>query len=108
MSYGQLLLTVAPVIALIALGLPLRRSGWISEAGEETLLTLIVRVLMPALIFESVVGRAVVSGSRSECERAAQQKHSQPRWRRCHPAERLGKKRCEPSRPVSYPAALRP
>lgn len=63
MSYGQLLLTVAPVIALIALGLPLRRSGWISEAGEETLLALIVRVLMPALIFESVVGRAVVSGA---------------------------------------------
>ena len=63
MSYGQLLLTVAPVIALIGLGLLLRRGGWISEGGEETLLTLIVRVLMPALIFESVVGRAVVNGA---------------------------------------------
>jgi predicted permease len=63
MSYGQLLLLVAPVIALIALGLPLRRSGWISEQGEETLLILIVRVLMPALIFESVAGGVVVSGA---------------------------------------------
>jgi predicted permease len=63
MSYGQLFLAVAPVIALIGLGLPLRRIGWISEAGEDTLLTLIVKVLMPALIFESIVLRANVSGA---------------------------------------------
>ncbi len=63
MSYGQLFLAVAPVIALIALGLPLRRLNWISEAGEETLLNLIVRVLTPALIFESVVRRATVDGA---------------------------------------------
>ncbi|MFZ5497109.1 MAG: AEC family transporter [Verrucomicrobiota bacterium] len=62
MSYGQLFLAVAPVIALIGLGLPLRRANWISEAGEETLLLLIVRVLTPALIFESVVRRATVEG----------------------------------------------
>jgi malate permease and related proteins len=63
MSYGQLFLTVAPVLALIALGLPLRRLNWISEAGEETLLTLIVKVLMPALIFESVAGHATVGAA---------------------------------------------
>jgi predicted permease len=63
MSYGQLFLAVAPVIALIGLGLPLRRMNWISEAGEETLLNLIVRVLTPCLIFESVVRRATVSGA---------------------------------------------
>ncbi len=63
MTYTQLFLAVAPVIALIGLGLPLRRAGWISEAGEETLLNLIVRVLMPCLIFESVVGRATVSAA---------------------------------------------
>jgi malate permease and related proteins len=63
MSYGQLLLAVAPVIALIGLGLPLRRAGWISEAGEDTMLSLIVRVLTPCLIFESVVRRATVDGA---------------------------------------------
>lgn len=63
MTYAQLFLAVAPVIALIALGLPLRRLNWISEAGEETLLNLIVRVLTPALIFESVVRRASVSAA---------------------------------------------
>lgn len=61
MTYGQLFLAVAPVIALIALGLPLRRANWITEAGEDTLLLLIVRVLMPALIFESVAGRTVAT-----------------------------------------------
>jgi predicted permease len=63
MSYGQLLLAVAPVIALIGLGLPLRRANWISEAGEETLLILIVRVLLPCLIFESVAKSPAVGAS---------------------------------------------
>lgn len=63
MTYGQLFLAVAPVIALIGLGLPLRRANWISEAGEETLLVLIVRVLMPCLIFESIVTRPSVGGA---------------------------------------------
>ena len=63
MSYGQLFLAVAPVMALIGLGLLLRRVNWISEAGEESLLGLIVRVLTPCLIFESVVSRATVSGA---------------------------------------------
>lgn len=62
MSYTQLLLAVAPVLALIALGLPLRRANWISEAGEQTLLNLIIRVLTPCLIFESVVRKATVAG----------------------------------------------
>ena len=61
MSYGQLFLSVAPVIALIGLGMLLRRVNWISEAGEETLLSLIVRVLTPCLIFESVVGRTAIN-----------------------------------------------
>lgn len=60
MTYSQLFLAVAPVIALIGLGLPLRRMGWISEAGEDTLLNLIVRVLTPCLIFESVAGRTAL------------------------------------------------
>ncbi len=63
MSYGQLFLAVAPVMALIGLGLLLRRVNWISEAGEETLLSLIVRVLMPCLIFESVAGRTMTGAA---------------------------------------------
>jgi len=58
MTYGQLFLAVAPVIALIGLGTLLRRLNWVSEAGEENLLGLIVRLLTPCLIFESVAGPA--------------------------------------------------
>lgn len=57
MSYGQLFLAVAPVIALIGLGTLLRRTNWVSEAGEANLMDLIVRLLTPCLIFESVAGR---------------------------------------------------
>lgn len=57
MSYGQLLITVAPVVALIGLGTLLRRTNWVSEAGEANLMDLIVRLLTPCLIFESVAGR---------------------------------------------------
>lgn len=60
MSYTALFLAVAPVVGLIGLGMLLRRVNWISEAGEENLLSLIVRVLFPCLIFESVAGHAVV------------------------------------------------
>lgn len=57
MSYGQLLIAVAPVVALIGLGTLLRRTNWVSEAGEANLMDLIVRLLTPCLIFESVAGR---------------------------------------------------
>ena len=63
MSYGQLFLAVAPVLALIGLGMGLRRVDWITEAGEETLLNLIVKVLFPCLIFESVAGQGVITGT---------------------------------------------
>ncbi len=65
MSYGQLLLAVAPVMAIIALGVVLRRMNWVSEAGEENLMGLIVHVLTPCLIFESVAGRSS-SGSAAD------------------------------------------
>lgn len=57
MSYGQLLLAVAPVVALIGLGTLLRRTNWVSEAGEANLMDLVVRLLTPCLIFESVASR---------------------------------------------------
>lgn len=56
MSYTQLLLTLLPVFAMIALGAVLRRRGWISESGEESLFNLVIKVTFPCLIFEAVVG----------------------------------------------------
>ncbi|MDI1319183.1 MAG: AEC family transporter [bacterium] len=53
--YGQLFLIILPVFALIALGVGLRRWQWITEAGEDSLFKLVVRVTFPCLILESIV-----------------------------------------------------
>lgn len=54
-SYGQLFLLILPVFAMIGLGVALRRWQWITEAGEDSLFKLVVRVTFPCLIFESIV-----------------------------------------------------
>lgn len=54
MSYGQLLLVLLPVFAIIALGVVLRRVDWIAEAAEDSLFNLVVKIFFPCLIFESV------------------------------------------------------
>ncbi len=53
-SYGQLFFVLLPVFAMIALGVGLRRWSWITEAGEDSLLKLVVNVTTPCLIFEAV------------------------------------------------------
>lgn len=53
-SYGQLFLTILPVFAMIAIGVGLRHWQWISEAAEDSLFNVVVRVTFPCLIFESV------------------------------------------------------
>ena len=55
-SYGQLFLALLPVFAMIALGVLLRRTQWITEAAEDSLLNLVVKVTFPCLIFEAVAG----------------------------------------------------
>lgn len=54
MSYGQLFLVLLPVFAMIAIGTAMRHWQWISEAGENSLFNLVIRVTTPCLIFESV------------------------------------------------------
>lgn len=59
-SYGQLVLLIIPVFAQIAIGVLVRRLGWIEAAAEKSLLRLIVNVCYPCLIFETVVGNAAL------------------------------------------------
>jgi predicted permease len=54
MSYAQLFLTLLPVLAMIALGVAMRRFQWISEMAEDSLFNLVIKVFFPCLIFESV------------------------------------------------------
>ena len=56
MSYGQLLLTLLPVFAMIGLGALLRHYDWVKEQAEDSLFNLVVKVTFPCFIFESVAG----------------------------------------------------
>lgn len=56
MSYGQLFLTILPVLAMIALGTLIRRGQWITDAGEASLFNVVVKVTFPCLIYDSVAG----------------------------------------------------
>jgi predicted permease len=53
-SYWQLLLLVAPVFALIGVGVLVHRLGWIRGDAESGLIRLVVNICYPCLIFESV------------------------------------------------------
>lgn len=55
MSYWNLLLATLPVFALVATGSALRRRGLLTHAADESLLRLVVGILYPALVFQSVV-----------------------------------------------------
>ncbi len=59
-SYGQLLLLIVPVFALIAIGVGLRRLGWLTAEADGSLLSLVVKFLYPCLIFENVVNNAAL------------------------------------------------
>jgi predicted permease len=53
-SYFQLLCLVLPVFALIAVGVGIRRLGWVSDEAETSLIKIAVTLCYPCLIFESV------------------------------------------------------
>lgn len=60
LSYFQLLLLVVPVFGLIGVGVVVRRVHWVEGEAEASLIRLVVNVLYPCLIFESVVGNAAL------------------------------------------------
>ena len=60
MSYGQLLLTILPVFAMIALGTVLKRTRLLREEAEDSMFNLVVKVTYPCLIFESVANNTAL------------------------------------------------
>ncbi len=59
-GYLQLFALVLPVFLVVALGVALRRHGWVKEEAEESLFNLVFKVATPCLIFDSVVGNAAL------------------------------------------------
>jgi hypothetical protein len=64
-SYWQLLQLILPVFALIAIGVVVRRVHWIEGEAEASLLKLVVNVLFPCLIFESITGNAALQDAKN-------------------------------------------
>ena len=56
LSYGSLLGSVEPVFMIVLAGLVIRRVGWLTAEADRSLLRVCVNVLMPCLIFDSIIG----------------------------------------------------
>ena len=52
--------TVLPVFGIMGIGLALRRRGWLSADADQSLMRVIINLLLPALIFDSVLGNAAL------------------------------------------------
>lgn len=61
----QIILILAPIFALIALGTVLRRIQWLTPEADNSLLRLGVNLFFPALIFNSVVGNTALHEPRN-------------------------------------------
>jgi predicted permease len=59
-DYSTLLALVAPVFAMIAVGMIARWRNWLNADVEGSLLKLVVNVLFPCLVFHSVVGNRLL------------------------------------------------
>src|ERR1022692_4505809 len=54
------LTAVLPVFGIMGIGLWLRRRGWLSADADASLMRVTINLLLPALIFDSVLGNAAL------------------------------------------------
>ncbi len=54
-DYLPLLLAVAPVFAIVGAGWGIRRIGWLSEEADASLLRVVVNLLFPCLILDTIL-----------------------------------------------------
>src|SRR5438067_9337729 len=55
-DYLPLFAAVAPVFVVIGLGWLIRRIGWLTEEADSSLLRVIVNLLTPSLILDTILG----------------------------------------------------
>jgi predicted permease len=60
-DYLPLLLAVAPVFAIIAAGWGIRRIGWLTEEADASLLRVVVNLLYPCLILDTILGNPALA-----------------------------------------------
>src|ERR1035437_8337319 len=59
-EFATVLGAVVPLFGIIGIGLLLRRLNWLTEEADQSLLRVSINLLMPALIFDSVLGNAAL------------------------------------------------
>ncbi len=55
-TYWGLLQLIAPIFLIVGIGIALRRLELLTEAADQSLLNLVIKLLYPCLIFENVLG----------------------------------------------------
>ena len=59
-EFLTVLTAVLPVFAIMGIGLGLRRRGWLSADADASLMRVTINLLLPSLIFDSVLGNAAL------------------------------------------------
>jgi hypothetical protein len=59
-EFLTVLTAVLPVFAIMGIGLGLRRRGWLSADADASLMRVTINLLLPCLIFDSVLGNAAL------------------------------------------------
>jgi hypothetical protein len=59
-EFLTVLTAVLPVFAILGIGLGLRRRGWLSADADASLMRVTINLLLPSLIFDSVLGNAAL------------------------------------------------
>jgi predicted permease len=55
--------SVLPVFGIMAIGLLMRQRNWLTEEADQSLMRLVINLLIPALIFHSVLGNTALRES---------------------------------------------
>ncbi len=64
-TYFELLALITPVFGLIAIGSLARFAGWLTAESDGSMLKLVLNVLYPALIFQSILGNSAFADARN-------------------------------------------
>jgi len=59
-EFLTVLTAVLPVFGIMGIGLGLRRRGWLSADADSSLMRVTINLLLPSLIFDSVLGNAAL------------------------------------------------
>lgn len=64
-QWHTMLTAVAAIFLIVGIGAAARRANWLTDQADQTLFALVVRVLLPALILDHVIGNPALEEARN-------------------------------------------